>query len=255
MATGTAPVAYERRQVPDGVYREILWRLPEGVVVLQVDDPADLGAARIISANPAALRLHDPTSSPNQVIGRTVREAVFPHLLNSEHLDIIAEVVRTRVPQELGYLPVLGHPERTYAVRVFPLPGNCVGVEFEDVSHVQALVEAEDRVTKTLRASPLGMCLIKLDDGELLDANGRFLELFGFARREELVGKRVHDLGMWAGAREYKRLVNELREQGEIREAPLVCHTRYGRTFRALVALEAVTFEGDECVLVMFWRT
>lgn len=240
----------DRRRVPGVIYREILWDIPLGIGVIHVEDRADLGSSRILSANPAALRMKE--LSPQQSIGKTLRE-VFPELLETKYPEVAVRVLHTGKALDLGLLKGFRHPGRTYAVKVFPLTNSCVGVLFEDVSGVQALAEAQDRFAKALLASPLAMCIIRLAGGELLDANARFLDLFGFQLGDELAGKRVRELGMWRGPREYERITADLEKRREIREVPVKCRTREGGRFRALASLALIRMEGEDCILALFW--
>lgn len=252
MTAGTIlPGGTERRCVPDSIYREFIWRLPNGVFVLKAD-AGDLSSARITSANPAALWVQGLRR--DQVIGKMLSEVV-PQVLSTRFSEAAVAVQRTGLPQDLGFFRGLGHPERTYAVKVVPLPGGFLGVEFEDVSDALRLGEGASGLADAMWASPTGMCVIKLADGTVLDGNARFLELFGFARREELAGKQARALGIWADPAEHRRVMAELKQRQEIREVLIHGRTRDGRRFRALATLEAIRFSGDDCILALFWRT
>ena len=242
---------FERRRPVSDVYREMVWRIPLGVAVVEVTDPLDPGAARVLAANPAALRMKD--FSPRDVIGRPIRE-VLPQVLDRIKSDKLAQMMRDGVPRDLGYVPGVRHPERTYAVKVFPLPENSVGVVFEDVTKERALVAAEDRFWKALHGAPFAMAIIRTRDAQLREANARFLDLFGFGVREEIVGRSARE-HVWSDPGGFARSLDALRREGELREEPLEARRRDGTRFRALVALEMVTFEEEDCVLALFWRS
>ncbi|MDT0633135.1 PAS domain-containing protein [Rubrivirga sp. S365] len=112
---------------------DLLDRLPLGVSVYRLDDPADARSLRLVYANAAsgaAIGL-DPTRE----VGRRLVE-VLPDIGETDALERYAEVARTGRPANLG-LVTYGDdrvPERTFQVEAVPLPDHQVGVVFEDVS-------------------------------------------------------------------------------------------------------------------------
>lgn len=125
----------ERKRAEESLHRygEIVRHMPAGLYVYRLEDPGDDRTLRLIAANPASARL---TGVPVEgVLQRTLDEN-FPGLRAKSIPQRFAEVVRTGRPAEFGDLDygdarVL---RAAWSFRAFPLPGNCVGVAFEDTT-------------------------------------------------------------------------------------------------------------------------
>jgi len=96
--------------------------------------------------------------------------------------------------------------------------------------------------------------VFELEQGLVLDANPRFVELVGYGSGTALIGKRVESLSMWAEQGEFARLVTKLQQQRSIREMSVTYRTYGGQVRRALVALELIEIDGRQRALALFWR-
>jgi len=124
----------------------------------------------------------------------------------------------------------------------------------EDARARQQLEESEQRFRKIFEASPAAICVFDLEQGKLIDANPRFVELVGFGSGTALIGKRLESLSMWAEQGELARLVATLRQQRSIRETTVTYRTYGGQVRRALAALELIEIDGQQRALALFWR-
>jgi PAS domain S-box-containing protein len=123
-----------------------------------------------------------------------------------------------------------------------------------DETRAQAeLREREQRFATIFHASPVATVLTAAADGRVLDVNARFLEITGY-RQDELIGRSVESLGIWR-AEERHRMLDQLREQGSLREVALTYRTRAGLECRALAAIERLEIGGEDCLLKLLWRT
>ncbi len=132
-------------------YADIFENVRIGLYVYYLENLDDDRTLRLIAANPAA---SDFTGVPNEVIfGKTLDE-IYPGLREKDIPQTYAEVVRTgqsRVLEDIYYGDerVL---ENTFSVKVFPLPNNCVGIAFDNITErkkaeeamLQAKLTAED---------------------------------------------------------------------------------------------------------------
>src|SRR5260370_25657904 len=81
-----------------GLYPEILRELPVGVVLLLLEDPADVKTFRIVDANRAASEI---TGSPAQMlVGKTLAD--FPKLLETPIPDQLLAALRSGEALNLG---------------------------------------------------------------------------------------------------------------------------------------------------------
>jgi signal transduction histidine kinase len=116
------------------LYADVFRNLQVGLNVWRLADRQDPRTLTLVSSNPAAaqslgIRTED-------VVGKRMDEA-FPHLLETDLPHQCREVVLSGVGRDLGTVRS-GLAERAddglYAVKVFPLPDDCVGVAFESVA-------------------------------------------------------------------------------------------------------------------------
>lgn len=118
-----------------------------GLYIYHLEDLEDDHSLRLIAANPASsLIVGIPDSD---IIGKNIDE-IFPILRKSNIPQQYAEVVRTQIPvdvEDVYYQDDKTIPA-TYSLKVFPLPNQCVGISFENVS-ARRNAENELRVRNT----------------------------------------------------------------------------------------------------------
>src|SRR2546421_23713 len=172
------------------LYPEILRGLPLGVVVLHLENPQDVKSFRIIDLNPAAAHITGATLE--SLHGRTLAE--FPKLLKTPFLGRCLDALLTREPKDLGEIFYGDELIRqgTYSVQVFPLPGNFMGVAFENVTErkiaEQALRESDQRF-RLLVEGVKEYAIFRLDpQGHVVSWNAGAERLKGY-RAEEIIGK------------------------------------------------------------------
>jgi PAS domain S-box-containing protein len=222
---------------------------PIGMAILRLEEPANPGSLRILALNAAAGRVSDvPTAS----VGKRI-DHDFPAIARTPFPSQLGEVMRSGQPALLGEGPGTYDPSRHFTLTAFPIPPDCVGILFEDITErrqqQRRAYESEVRYRKIFEASTAAICLFNANDGTLIDANPRFVEMLGLGSSAQLIGKKLDGFGF-----EYAPLVAQLREQNSIREATVTFRTFGGQVRRAVVALELFPAEGQEYVLGIFWR-
>jgi PAS domain S-box-containing protein len=159
--------------------------LPDAVLVLDELD-------RVIDLNPAARTALNPSG---EVLGRPVREA-FPALA-----PLLTAADRGTGPARVRAELELGDERRTVDVRVTPLKdarGHSTGrlLVLRDMTERErregALTLQRAYLDQLFEAAPEGIALLDPDDC-VLDVNGEFTRMFGYAR-EEARGRRINDL-------------------------------------------------------------
>ena len=111
----------------------LLDRLPVGVAVYRLEDPADDASLRLVYANAAAARLTGVDMAAE--VGRLFVEIV-PSVEGTPRLAAYAAVARTGDERQLGdvHHDAGRMAPRTFRIGAVPLPGRSVGIVFEDVS-------------------------------------------------------------------------------------------------------------------------
>jgi PAS domain S-box-containing protein len=105
-----------------------------GIFIYRLDDLEDDRTLRMLAANPASKKLIG-LGSNMKLVDKTIDE-LFPNLREKHIPQQYAEVVRSQIPIEFDDIHYQDDNVSPgfFSVKVFPLPDQCVGVSFENVS-------------------------------------------------------------------------------------------------------------------------
>jgi PAS domain S-box-containing protein len=225
------------------------------MAILRLEDPANPASLRIIALNPAAQAASDV---PTAAVGKRI-DLDFPAIARTPFPGQLAEVMRSGIAANLGEGAGQYDRNRMFTVTAFPIPPDCVGLLFEDITErrkqQRRAHESELRYRKIFEASTAAICIFDARDGTFIEANPRFIEMLGFGGASQLLGKKIGEFGFWGeGREEYEALLARLRAERSIREVAATFRTYGGQVRRALVALELFEVEGAEYILGIFWR-
>ncbi|MEE4136566.1 MAG: PAS domain S-box protein [Desulforhopalus sp.] len=183
----------ERKQVETELQKSklITDSIPVGLHLYHLEELSNDRTLRMVYANPAAKAL--TSLEPEEVVGKTLDEN-FPGLRALGIPQRYAEVVRTQTAitfEDITYgdnRVVLA----SFSVSAFPLPGNMVGIAFENITERKRMEEAlrlsETGLRQLFQESPLSTMLFDKDTGDLVDVNAAALNAYGCSTREELRG-------------------------------------------------------------------
>ncbi len=132
--------------------------------------------------------------------------------------------------------------------------GRCFGVsafarditQFERALH--AARDAEDRFSKVFQHNPFPLGVTTARGEKIIHANRALADLLGF-ERSEIIGRTSEQLGIWADTAERARFFSETRKRPRVEFAAKFRH-RHGRLLHVLVASEAITLDGADCMLI-----
>jgi PAS domain S-box-containing protein len=213
---------------------------PIGMAILRLEDPADPASVRIVALNPAAQAATDIPAAAQ-----------------------LAAVMRSCVVTNLGDRPGQSDPTRLFTLTAFPIPPDCVGLLFEDITErrkqQRRAQESELRYRKIFEASTAAICIFNARNGTFVDANPRFTALLGLGGASQLLGKQIDAFGFWIDGESghvsaYPALLARLRAEHSIREVAVTFRTFGGQARRALVSLELFEVDDSEYILGIFWR-
>ncbi len=114
----------------------------------------------------------------------------------------------------------------------------------------ESLRQSEARFAKVFQASPMGIVISRVSDGQVLDVNQHFVEMSGY-ERDALIGKNGLELDVWADQGQRERLVRQLRDTGSVHNAEVALRRASGRRGVALLSAETIELEGEPCILSM----
>ncbi len=112
------------------------------------------------------------------------------------------------------------------------------------------LRRSEHRFSRIFHSSPLPITITRLSDGCLVDVNETFVKFTGLAR-EDLLGQRAIDPGLWAIPQERLKFFAELKKNGTVSSFPVSVRSESGEFHKALLSGEVIEIEGEQCALLM----
>jgi PAS domain S-box-containing protein len=104
--------------------------------------------------------------------------------------------------------------------------------------------ESDRRFSRMFHANPAMVCLIRLTDGRVIDANPALIKVSGY-RPEEIIGRSIAELALWASTEQQEEFIRALRQQGSLREQELTFRAKDGRLDHVLLSAEVVEINGE----------
>ncbi len=195
----------ERRQVDESVrlYDQIVENMQIGLYVYHLENMDDDSTLRAIASNPAATKFTGLEMA--DVLGMTIDE-IFPKSRSKNIPQIFSSVIRNQKAVELEDIDCdeSGRITRALSMKAFPLPNNCIGVAFENISDRKNLeLELQIALEQTGRSEQLLRTVIdkssdwifaKDQDFRCILANNSFAQAIG-KTVEEIIGKNDLELG------------------------------------------------------------
>jgi PAS domain S-box-containing protein len=102
--------------------------------------------------------------------------------------------------------------------------------------------------SRAFHASPSGMIVSRLSDGEILDANQSYERLLGYSM-EELRGSNGLALGIYRESAERRQIVELLQRDGFVHDYEAILYSKSGEQKWVLFSLELMELEGRRCIL------
>jgi len=114
----------------------------------------------------------------------------------------------------------------------------------------ERLALSEEKFSKAFHLSPDAVSLNRLSDGVYIDVNRGFTHLTGYTR-EEVIGRSAlpEDLGVWGRSEDRERLVEGLREAGEVVNLEAQFRRKDGGVLTGLMSAHVIDIEGDRCLI------
>jgi PAS domain S-box-containing protein len=110
-----------------------------------------------------------------------------------------------------------------------------------------ALRQSEERFFKAFQLNPTPMAIAFID-GEFIDVNRSFERLMGF-KRDEVIGKRGEDLGIYGKASEREELIRKLQRNGHVYNFPMTFNTKSMKKINVLFSRELIKLQNKTFIL------
>ena len=101
---------------------------------------------------------------------------------------------------------------------------------------------------KIFHSSPIAMSIVRISDNAILETNESFLKIIAKSR-EEVIGKAVLEMNLWAHASQRDALMDLLKEYGAVKDFEYEYKTSDLSWHYGLMYAETITFKNEKCVL------
>lgn len=109
---------------------------------------------------------------------------------------------------------------------------------------------SEEKFQNIFHSSPIAFSITTLEEGRFLEVNVAFESRYGY-RREELLGRTVHELKIWDDPADRRLLLTQLRQGGPIRTVITRLRTKSGEIKLTAYSADRIRFEGQPCILAV----
>lgn len=109
---------------------------------------------------------------------------------------------------------------------------------------------SEEKFQKIFHSTPVAFSITTLEEGRFLEVNAAFECRYGY-RREEVLGRTVHELRIWEDPADRRLLLTQLRRGGPIRNVITRLRTKSGEVKLTAYSADRIEFDGQACILAV----
>ena len=114
----------------------------------------------------------------------------------------------------------------------------------------RALKQSEESYRTILRTAPYSIAISRISDGCYLEVNKAFCRRTGYSR-EEALGRTPFDLNLYKNPSDRERMIQTLRDQGQVEDMEINVRTKDGRRLEGMVSSRPIRYKGEDCMLSM----
>jgi len=166
--------------------------------------------------------------------------------------SLLSVPIRGRIRSVSGVIDIVAyqHPIQwsDSDVTHLRLIGDAIANLLERQRAEAALRSSEERFSKAFQESPSIITISQIKGGKLLEVNEAFEKIMGYAR-DEVIGKSVAELGIWANWDHREHLLSTLLTNGKIRNEEVQYQTKSGKIITCLLAAELIELGSEPCIL------
>ncbi|HTP68909.1 MAG TPA: PAS domain S-box protein [Dongiaceae bacterium] len=112
----------------------------------------------------------------------------------------------------------------------------------------EAMRRSEAKFATAFRCSPNAMTITSLRDGRFIDVNAAFERQSGYIR-EEVVGKTVQELGLWADEKDFAAVMADSLAREKVIDREVRLRNKAGQLVTAIYSVEVIHVGGEPCAL------
>ena len=106
------------------------------------------------------------------------------------------------------------------------------------------LIIANQKFAKLFNGNQTAISISRLSDGLVIDVNQAYLETMGF-ERDEIIGKTASQFNIWRQSEDRRKMVEELLEQGHIRNKEYSIYNRNGETCHVIASMAQLEIDSE----------
>jgi PAS domain S-box-containing protein len=114
----------------------------------------------------------------------------------------------------------------------------------------ESRARSEEKFTKVFRSSPIAFCITTVAEGRFIDVNEAFERRYGYSR-EEILGRTVFEISIWADASDRAQMLKEIHEQGRARNCVTRFRRQSGNIIETIYSADIIELDGQQCLLVV----
>ncbi|MEK1904536.1 MAG: EAL domain-containing protein [Pseudomonas sp.] len=123
--------------------------------------------------------------------------------------------------------------------------------DITELKHTQQQLQiSEEKFAKAFHASPDGLLITRLSDGQLLEANEGFCLITDY-ELTQVIGRTTTEIGLWANPADRDRLTELVRSQGMARDFRAWICTRTGTRRLGELAAQPIMIDNEPCMLTI----
>lgn len=113
----------------------------------------------------------------------------------------------------------------------------------------EALSWSEEKFSKAFMLSPNLMAITSLSNGEIKDVNEGYVKTFGYSR-EELIGSRTSDLGIWNNPNDRETFIRGIEQNGSVHNLEIEVKSKSGEIRTILLSGEVLDIKSEDPLVV-----
>jgi PAS domain S-box-containing protein len=109
---------------------------------------------------------------------------------------------------------------------------------------------SEQKFQRIFHSSPIPFSITTFEEGRFLEVNAAFEQRYGYSR-EELIGRTIHEMGIWQDREDRIFLLTQLRQRAPVRQVMTRVRAKSGEIKLASYSADRIQFGGQSCIFAV----
>jgi PAS domain S-box-containing protein len=112
----------------------------------------------------------------------------------------------------------------------------------------EALLESEERFSKSFRTSPISFMIANMEDGRIIEVNDAFTRISGFPR-DETIGNTTLNMKIWAHVEDREHMIDSIREGKAFLHKETMLRAKDGNIAIVLLSAQVIKLANRNCII------